>query len=420
MRHLLQCIVVAGFAALLAPAWAQQASDGQKQKEKKQPAAEEVKTAQASGQPKLALSMEEWDFGQKWFGEPAQTELTLTNVGTAPLKIIRVRSSCGCTVGKPKSGGTWNGKVIPPGASEVMVLSYNTRKGAKKVSQKITIETNDPERPRIEFTVRGEVRNIYEAKPANRIIFGQINREDAKTQVLELTNNLEEPVELKLEPLPKNTPFDVRLEELEKGKRYKLIVSTKPPLENGSNIAKVVLRTGLEKVPTLTYPISAYVRPRVSVVPRLLLVSDKIKRPFTRILRVNYRADKPLKITSIESSHPKITAEVMPSRSKAPKTGTASYQIQVNLPPGDQLPKDGAKLIIHTDDPSPEYSKIEVEIITPEMYRERLRQRANQVRPVRAPQPAGNHEKHAHPHNKPKKGPKETPSTPPQPEKKSP
>jgi len=172
-------------------------------------------------------------------------------------------------------------------------------------------------------------------------------------------------------------------------------------------------------VPTLTYPISAYVRPRVSVVPRMLLVSDKIKRPFTRILRVNYRADKPLKITKIESSDPKIKAEVMPSKTKVPTAGTASYQIQVNLPPGDQLPKDGAKLTIFTDDPSPEYSKIEVEIITPEMYRERLRKRSAAVRPVQPARPAQG--KPQQPPRSPKAGPAK-PQTPdkPKPEKKSP
>lgn len=413
-RCIVQWVVIAGLAAIVPAGPAQQSGSKDAESGQTQKQAESGSKQAKTGQPKLVLSMQEWDFGQKWFGEPAKAELTLTNAGTAPLKIIRVRSSCGCTVGRPKSGGTWNGKTIAPGESEIMVLSYNTRKGVRKVSQKITIETNDPERPRIEFTVRGEVRNIYEAKPTNRVIFGQINREDTKTQTLELTNNLDKPVELKLDPLPENVPFDVRLEEVEKGKRYKLVVTTKPPLRNGSNIAKVVLKTGLEKVPTLTYPISAYVRPRVSVVPRMLLVSDKIKRPFTRILRVNYRADKPLKITDIKSSDPKITAEIMPTKTKVPTAGTASYQIQVNLPPGDQLPKDGAKLTIFTDDPAPEYSKIEVEIITPEMYRERLRKRSARIRPGRPATPV----KPKKPAGSPKAGP--TPAKPQQPEKKSP
>ncbi len=409
MKHrFLQWVVAAGLATTLPLAAAQQ-SDKNAGQQAGKTAAKKDESAGKAGQPKLVLSMEEWDFGQKWFGEPAKAELTLTNAGTAPLKIIRVRSSCGCTVGRPKSGGTWNGKVIPPGGSEVMVLSYNTRKGVRKVSQKITIETNDPQRPRIEFTVRGEVRNIYEAKPTSRIIFGQINRDETRTQALELMNNLETPVELKLEPLPKDTPFEAQLEEVEKGKRYKLVVTTKPPLKIGSNVAKIVLRTGLTRVPTLTFPVTAYVRPRVSVVPRMLLVSNRIKRPFQRILRVNYRADKPLKITKVESSSPDITTEIIPPKGNVPRGGTASYQIRVNLPPGDKLPENGAKLIIYTDDPSPEYSKIEVEVITVEQYQKRIRERAQRrvvpVQPGKTGKPAA---------------PKPKPATPAKPEKKTP
>lgn len=320
---------------------------------------------------KISLNMDRWDFGTKWFGEECATEVVITNSGTGPLTISNVKSSCGCTVAKPKSGGVWNNKVLKPGESESMTLTYNTKKGAKKVSQSVTIESNDAERPRLSFAVKGEVKDVYEAKPYNRVTFGRVERDSAATQVVELTNNMEEKVFLKLKPsaTAEKQPFNVQLEEVEPGMKYKLIVSTNPPLNIGGNTMNIEIETGVAKMPMMSFPVSAFITPRVTVSPPRLYMSPKVSKPFTKSLRVNYTPDKPIQIVKVESSDPSVTAEVVKPNADQANRPQQFHEIKVSLPSADKFPESGATITIITDDPSPEYQKLEVPIMTQAQFR---------------------------------------------------
>jgi len=306
----------------------------------------------------MTLSSTEWDFGVKWHGEPCSTEITIGNTGDAPLKIINVRSSCGCTVARPKK------RELLPGESDMMTLSYNTKKNAPKVTQTVTLETNDPQQPRVAIRIKGEVKQVFEAKPANRISFPRIERDETVTEIIELRNNMKEEIFLKLQPFSEPPPFEIKLEEIEPGMVYKLAATTKPPLKLGANVAQIVLETGLEKFPTITIPASAYIAPRVAVAPRLLPVTPRVTKPFQRIIRVTYRPDKPVEVKEIRSSHPDlIRAELMPPQHPTSRNPvTRFHTIRVWLPPYAEMPEEGAQLEILTDDPSPEYQKLVVDI----------------------------------------------------------
>jgi hypothetical protein len=331
----------------------------------------------------LKLSMEFWDFGTKWYGEPASEDLTLTNVGDQALKISNVKSSCGCTVAKPKSGGVWNNRVLAPGEAETMTLTYNTRKGARKVSQKVTILSSDKDNPSIEFVVRGEVKNVFEAKPYERVTFGRLERDSVQEQKIELVNNMDEDVFPKIKEAPDTGPFDIQLKEIEKGRKYELVVTTKPPLNVGGNTTKVEIETGLEQIPSMTIPVSAFVTPAVSVAPPRLYMSPRLTKPFEKTIRVNYRSDKPIEVKEVISSHPDlIKAEVVPmtnpeSQAQRP---TMYHTVRVSLPAAENFPAEGAKLTIVTNADSAEYQRLEVPIVTQAAFERVARDRAG--RPV--------------------------------------
>ncbi len=320
--------------------------------------ADQQAPADANGGARLVLSATEWDFGTKWHGEECSTEIMLSNTGTAPLKILKVRSSCGCTVAKPKK------KELAPGESDTMTITYNTKKNKPTVSQTITLETNDPIEPRAIIRVKGEVKQLFETDPPNRITFPRIDRDTNKSITMKLHNNMAEKVDLKMAEVPADAPFDVKLEAVEEGVEYTLTATTKPPLALGANVVNVRLETGLDKFPSLEVPISAYIAPRVAVTPSTLYVSPTITKSFYRVVRVTYRPDKPLQIKEIRSSHPDLVSGTLQeprgtARSTAP---TRFHEIKVQLPPGSEFPEEGAKLEIITDDPSPEYQKLEVNI----------------------------------------------------------
>ena len=349
-----------------------------------QPGAAGAQGQAAANVPRLTLSTEVWDFGSKWYGEPCSTEVTISNTGTAPLEIVRVRTSCGCTVAKPQK------RKLAPGESVSMKITYNTRKNRKKVSQTITLETNDPARPRVAIRIKGTVRHLFDAKPGNRVVFGRLERESAVKQQIELHNNMKEPVHLKLKPGCDTGPFDVKLETIEDGMAYRLTVATRPPLKIGANVAEVELETGIERFPTMTIPVSAYVAPRVAVMPRRLFISPRVTRSFQRIIRVTYRPDKPIKIEKITTSNPDlIKAELVPPmKPERAHTITKFYQIRVTLPPGKDMPAEGGWIEIETSDPSPEYHKFRVEVVMRKPVRRVLSPRSGAARMPHRAQPA--------------------------------
>lgn len=317
-------------------------------------------------QPKLVLSQPEWDFGTKWHGEACEAEVTIKNEGKAPLTIVRIRTSCGCTLAKPKNGGAWENRVIEPGGSEIMSLNYNTKKAAQKVNQAVTIETNDPQSPAYQFQVKGEVKALFTFDRGDRIAFPRIERDEVATQTITMTSNVGEPVKLKLKPFD-DPKFSVELKEVEPGKVFTLSATTKPPLALNANNATVTLETGVAQSPELQIQVTAFVTPRVQVAPPKLMVSPKVTQPFQKNIRVTYKPDKPVKITNVTCTSDKVKCEVQPPAPIAGNIQTAYHDIKVTLPPGNELPAEGAKIEITTDDPSPEYQKLVVEIVVRDM-----------------------------------------------------
>jgi hypothetical protein len=342
----------------------------------------------ARGTPRLKLSTEQWDFGRKWHGEPCSAEITITNEGSAPLKILKIRSSCGCTALKPAR------TQLLPGESDAMTLTYNTKKNKEQVSQTITLETNDPERPRVTIQVRGVVKRMYEVKPDDRITFIRVERDSVVTESVELHNNMDDPVELALQPFDEPQPFEVELEALEAGRSYKLSARTKPPLKLGANSTTVVLETGLDELPSLTIPVSAYIAPRVYVRPARLWVAPEVARSFQRFVRVSYRTEQPLEIKEVKSSHPDlIKVELLPPRKPAnPKAVTRFHELRVTLPAGSDFPASGGRIEIYTDDPSPDYQKLVVEVALKKSEPRDLsaaRQRVSEATPASEPEDTG-------------------------------
>jgi len=322
--------------------------------------------------PRLWMSAESWDFGTKYHGEPADYEVELKNVGAGPL-MFSIRTSCGCTaIAQLTQATRLNGSQfqyqLDPGKSDVLKVTYNTRKQTPTVSQQVTITTNDPEKPSISFAVSGKVADLYQsvgedAASGTRILFTKIGRDDKESKTLTLKNVTEEPVTLKLKPI--DGPFDVTLEEVKAGFEYQLTATTRPPLRNGSNLIEVPLETSHPRMKEMHIQVNAFVQPRVTLNRSSLAVSSAVVKPFKQRVRVQYKIETPLVIKGFEASHPGITAEVLPPNPNAPKgaAGFGYHDIEVTLPAASELPKTGGTLTILTDDKDPEYQKLEVKVV---------------------------------------------------------
>ena len=75
------------------------------------------------------------DYGTILKGSDGTCEFVFKNKGKAPLQLINVRASCGCTVPE------WPKDPIPPSKSAVIKVKYSTQK-IGHIGSSITVESN--------------------------------------------------------------------------------------------------------------------------------------------------------------------------------------------------------------------------------------------------------------------------------------
>lgn len=280
------------------------------------------------------------DFGTVWTGPDLLHSFTLTNAGDKALEISAVRPSCGCTI-----AGTYP-KKLAPGESGEFPFKMNSGKLRGNFAKHITITSNDPITPNLRLTLRGDVRQHVDVTPATAS-FGRITDQEPKTRELMITNNSDGPLELEMKPQT-GDPFEYKLNTVEKGRRYSLQITAKPPFTEGSMSGNMVLATNVEKQKEIIVRTVATVPPRIEILPNAIMLSERGEvnsgRPISRIIRYTNFGDKPAKLLEATVDDPAVTVDV-----RERKEGEA-YTVEVQLPAGYMPPPEGRTIVLKTDD----------------------------------------------------------------------
>jgi len=104
-------------------------------------------------QPEIFFPELSHDFGKVSVGVRVVHKFFFANAGDAPLRIKRIRKSCGCTatnLGK---------KTINPGESSELVVVFNVGSRPGRRSRKITVLSNDPVNPKIVLSIAADVQS---------------------------------------------------------------------------------------------------------------------------------------------------------------------------------------------------------------------------------------------------------------------
>lgn len=322
-------------------------------------AAQDPPATQPAG-PRLELSPREWNFGTAWQGQPLKLDVTLRNVGDAPLEIRDVHSSCGCTVPtKPRSP-------LAPGESDTMTVTYDSAKRLGKADQTVTLTTNDPTQVHASWRLSGEVKAAFETDPRDGLVFGQLKSSSQDQRKVQVINKYTAPMNLRLKEGQNFGPFQVELQEIEPGQRYGLTATTKPPLGIGRFQSDVTLLTGLEMLPEISVQLYAFVPAPVTVRPTKLFLPKNAVSERTQVIRVARANDYPMTVTAVRSNHESIKTKMEVVQAESGGVMLDSYQIAVTLPPGNQIPEGLTPQIeITTDAKDAEYQRliVPVEII---------------------------------------------------------
>ncbi len=323
-------------------------------------AAQDESPAPPAPAPRAEVSTQEWNFGVAWQGQPLKQDVVVKNVGTATLEITDVSSTCGCTVPtRPKSP-------LAPGESSTMSISYDSARRVGKANHTVTLITNDPTQRSIPIKLFGEVKPLYEVEPKEGLTFGQLYQKSSETREVTIVNRYTEPLRLQLKAGQDFGPFDIALQELDAGQRYRLTAATRPPLKVDRYQAMVALSTGFELVPEVKVSLYGFVQPPASVRPNKLFLPRNSVSEMKRVLHLTFAPDYPLELTSVRATHDAIRVEaekVSVTGDARGASGTPIYQITVTLPPGEQIPPDSEPEVeITTNARDPEYQRFVVPI----------------------------------------------------------
>jgi hypothetical protein len=101
--------------------------------------------------PQIAVEPEQFDFGRALPERTLSKQFAIRNFGTADLTVDKVSTTCGCTAALLDS------KVIKPGGSATLRVTFETRNYAGRVARSVLIKSNDPRHPTLELKLQATV-----------------------------------------------------------------------------------------------------------------------------------------------------------------------------------------------------------------------------------------------------------------------
>jgi hypothetical protein len=139
--------------------------------------------------PNLQVDNPVFDFGEVFQGDKVLHAFEFVNGGDETLTIDRVRSSCGCTAVLVSE------KSLPPGGKGELRANFDSTRFRDAVSKTISLYSNDPVRPVMQFQIKGKVIETVAVVPA-QINFGKVMAEKPVFSTVMLRNQSGKPLTL--------------------------------------------------------------------------------------------------------------------------------------------------------------------------------------------------------------------------------
>jgi hypothetical protein len=330
----------------------------------------ELSDTEASLQPspRAVLSKEVLDFGLVRQGEVVTLTVVLDNYGDADLVLEEVMVSNPALRVRLR-------RTIPSGGEAAIGLELNTTEFSGEIDAEAIILTNDKENRELHLTLRGQVQPPVEILP-NPILALSAYRWKAAEAARSVTviNHEESPLEiLGIEGEPSENWFDLELETVEEGRRYRLSLRLDPKGTAGRAEKTVTLQTNKGDLPIL---VVTFLKDRVyaseeevgfGTIDRAQLAAEPELLEFLAKTFHLYRfGSDPFEI-QIESTIPFLRVERLPVEGPGavvdiPRQGPTSIFDLTVIPDLDDL-KEGAfegMILVSTNDP--EFPVVEIKV----------------------------------------------------------
>ena len=192
--------------------------------------------------PRMVLKESAFEEIEVREGQSIEREYTFYNQGDQPLEIKQVDPGCGCTV-------AFFDRVTPPGGEGKIKLLIDTKGLVGPMRENAVVSTNDPGRPQVILTLEALVKPVITL--SKHFVSFRGRGDEILSEEVEIQTEMEKPLILKPIQFSLEGKVTYRLEELEKGRKYRLRFENIPgPSENYRGFLK--LRTNYTEKPEIT------------------------------------------------------------------------------------------------------------------------------------------------------------------------
>ena len=216
--------------------------------------------------PRVVASRPVVDVGQVSRGETIEAEFVLENQGTGELVVRSVQPACGCTV------ASFDEKIAPGGTGRVRA-TVDTKDLSGAIAKSITVLSNDPATPRLQLTVKADVRAWVVAQPGYARFVHTQTQPASKTSLTVGSPDADDFRVLEVDsPYPhvratvREATATERLGEVQ-GRQWRIDVELAADAPVGPLRDFLVVRTNHPRQPELQIPLSGVVRPVLHLTP---------------------------------------------------------------------------------------------------------------------------------------------------------
>jgi hypothetical protein len=197
--------------------------------------------------PHVVADQEEYNFGSMERESTKSHVFVVRNEGRSPLVLKKGESTCRCTKFEIANG------TLPPGEATSVTIDWHATVPPGPFRQSATIDTNDPARPQLTFTITGDVTSSHRVVP-DSLAFSGISMNEPHTAEVNIFSyrpgqlevvghefteaSTADKFEFRAEPMPAKAVQ----EEKDAQSGVVLHVTVKPGLPLGAFKQKIVVR----------------------------------------------------------------------------------------------------------------------------------------------------------------------------------
>jgi len=232
-------------------------------------------------------------------------------------------------------------RTIKPGDTHQVVITLSSKNRYKEFTRKINVYTNDEKHRHETLVCVGKVMLPMTTAPKHAQ-FGQIKRDAGpQTRTLTITEGDGGPIMPSLLPI-REKGVQASLSEIEAGKRYELEVTIGEPWPSGRVRSKLMLKTGVDKAPTMQIPLYAYVVPRLRAKPERVSIPRQADKQVRKSVQLVWDNGPPGRALEVSVDDPDLTV-TLEDRNKI-------QVVMVVVPSGYSTKARRRTITIKTDD----------------------------------------------------------------------